>query len=83
MHLFYYFYAREHLEGGVQYLLAQLVGVLDIQLMQRLDVIVDEGDGDEEKVLLAALHQRLDGVLRAGLQPGQRTHLTVNRKSLI
>jgi hypothetical protein len=38
------------------YLLSQLVGVLDIQLVQRLDVIVDEGDGDEEEVLLAALH---------------------------
>ena len=52
------------------------MGVLDIQLVERLDVIIDEGDGDEEEVLLAALHQRLDGVLRAGLQPGQRTHLT-------
>ncbi len=76
-------YARAHLAGEVQYdyLLAQLVCVLDIQLVQRLDVIVDEGDGNEEKVLLAALHQRLDRVLRAGLQPGQRTHLPHGRRN--
>jgi len=49
--------------------------------VERLDVIIDEGDGDEEEVLLAALHQRLDGVLRAGLQPGQRTHLTHGQRN--
>ena len=49
--------------------------ILDVQFVQRLDMIVDEGNGDEHEVLLAALHQRFDGLLGARLQPGQGTNL--------
>ena len=38
-------------------LLADVLGVLDVQLVEGLDVLVDEGDGDEHEVLVAALHQ--------------------------
>ena len=38
-------------------LLADVLGVLDVQLVEGLDVLVDEGDGDEHQVLVAALHQ--------------------------
>ena len=37
-------------------LLAHLVGVLDVELVQRLDVLVDEGDRDQHQVAVATLH---------------------------
>ena len=51
-------------------LLANVVSVLDIQLVKGLDMIVDESDGDKHEILLALLHHDLDGVLGAGLEPG-------------
>ena len=35
-------------------LLAELLGVLDVELVQRLDVLVDEGDRDEHQVSVTA-----------------------------
>ena len=58
-------------------LLPDVLGVLDVQLVQGLDVVIDEGDGDQHEVLLAPLAHHLDGLLRAGLQPGQRPHLAL------
>ena len=54
---------------------SHLVGVLNVQLVEGLDVIVYKGDGHQQEVLLAALDKRLDGLLGARLQPGQRTNL--------
>lgn len=38
-------------------LLSDVVRVLDVELVQRLDVLVHEGDRHQHQVLLAALHQ--------------------------
>ena len=42
-------------------LCTELLGVLKVKLKQRLDVVAGEGDGNKQQVLLAALHQTLDG----------------------
>ena len=34
-------------------LLADVMSILDVQLVQGLDVVVDEGDGDQHQVLLS------------------------------
>ena len=39
------------------HLLSNLIRVLNVQLVEGLNVLVDEGDGDQHQVLLAALHQ--------------------------
>merc|ERR1711876_102129 len=49
------------------HLLADVLSILDVQLVQSLDVVVDEGDGDQHQVLLSSLAQNLDGVLGARL----------------
>jgi len=54
---------------------SHLVGVLDVQLVEGLYVLVDEGDGDQHQVLVSALHQGLDGVLGVGAQPRQGSDL--------
>ena len=38
-------------------LLADVVGVLDVQLVEGLDVLVDKCDGDQHQVLLSSFHQ--------------------------
>ena len=43
-------------------LLADVLGVLDVELVQRLDVLVDEGDRDEHKVSVTPLDHDLKGV---------------------
>ena len=35
------------------HLLADVLSILDVQLVQSLDVVVDEGDGDQHQVLLS------------------------------
>ena len=47
--------APGHLLGAD--LLAQLVGVLDVQLVKGLDVLVHERDGHQQQVAVAALHK--------------------------
>ena len=62
-------------------LLANVVSVLDIQLVKGLDMIVDESDGDKHEILLALLHHDLDGVFGAGLEPGQGPPLALPDQS--
>ncbi len=56
-------------------LLAQLLGVLNVQLVQGLDVVRGEGDGDEHEVLLAAFDECFDGGVCSRGEPGQRAYL--------
>merc|ERR1719445_1872767 len=37
------------------HLLAHILGILNVQLVKGLDVVIDEGDGDEHQVLLSPL----------------------------
>ena len=48
-------------------LLADVLGVLNVQLVKGLDVVIDEGNRDQHQVLLTSLTQHLDGVLGAWL----------------
>ena len=38
-------------------LLPHVVGVLDVQLVEGLNVLVDEGDGDEEQIALTSFNK--------------------------
>ena len=44
-----------------------------IELKERLDVIADEADGNDDDVLRAAIAETLDFVFEIRLQPGQRS----------
>jgi len=60
----------------VMYLFSELLGVLQVKLVQRLDVVRCEGDRHQDHVLLAALGQGLDGLVCLWLQPLQWPDLT-------
>lgn len=54
---------------------AEHLGVLDVQLVQRLDVVRREGDGDQQDVPLPSLAQTFDDVVRLGAEPLHGPHL--------
>lgn len=56
------------------HLFAQLLRVLDVQFVQRLDVLVHERDRNDEKLFVSMLGERFDRVVRLRLQPLDRTH---------
>lgn len=60
--------ARSHLG-------ADLLGVLEVELIQRLDVVAGEGDRNEEDVFSATTGQSTDRLVSAGTQPRQRANL--------
>ena len=62
-------------QGRGTNLCAEFFGVLKVKLKQRLDVVAGEGDGNKQQVLLAALHQTLDGGICGRAQPRLRTNL--------
>lgn len=46
-----------------------------VDLVERLDVVAGEGDGDQDQVGLAALDVLGDGVAGLGAEPGRGSHL--------
>ena len=48
---------KKYIDAKNAYLLSDLVRVLNVQLVQCLNVLVNEGDGDQHEVLLSAFHQ--------------------------
>ena len=57
------------------HLFTKLLRVLDVQLVQRLDVLVDERDRNDEKLFVALLGERLDRLIGTRLQPLNRSDL--------
>lgn len=57
------------------HLVRQLLAVLNVQLVQRFNVLVNERNRHQDKVLLTLLDVALDGVLGERFEPGQRTDL--------
>lgn len=53
----------------------ELVAILDVQLMERLDMLVDECDWNQNEVFLSLLDVRANSVIGEWLKPRQRSDL--------
>ena len=69
-------------EGGrvnvtSSHLLSEFFSVFQVHLMEGLNVVGSEGNGNQHHLLLASLGQCLDYLVRLGAEPGKGTHLHI------